>query len=377
MRRTNIGCQIVILALMAVAAPALAQIRDRNATGNSSPAEFQNQGADARWQNPGNNWRPPTYQLGVQVRNTERGVVLTNVVANSPAQRAGLERNDTILTVNGYQVGYVGRQLYDLGDEVNARASDGRVLMLIQNSRNGELRNITVDLGSSRSSVTGTIRWGTDVSLSRNAMLVVRIMDVTNPAWRDVVIVEQIVRGVSRGSSPYEIAYTPSSIRPNRRYAISAHVRDGEAVLFETTTPKNITLSGGGQRLDFTLDRVRGQGGNRPGSFPTVQIVDLYQALLGRPPTAREIAIWQAEFARGATLDDVRRQLLGGSEYYDRSRNNDDRFLNDAYSSTQGRAPSQAEIDKMRQQLQSSGGLRTDFVRDLMKRLDENNAPPK
>lgn len=372
---TFIGC----VAAMLVSSLAFAQVRERNAPSSGGGGGVEAQGADSRWFNPGGgNWRPPSYQLGVNVRNTERGVVLTNVLAGSPAQRAGLERNDTILTVAGYQVGHVGRQLYDLGDEVNARAgSEGRVLMLIQNGRNGELRNITVDLGSSRSSVSGTIRWGTDISLSRNAMLVVRIIDVTNAAWQDVVVVEQVTRGVSRGTAPYEIAYSSSSIQPNRRYAISAHVRDGDEVLFETATPRNITLSGDSQRLDFTLDRARGQGGNRPGGFPTAQVVDLYRSLLGRPPTSREIALWQAEFARGATLEDVRRQLLGGSEYYDKNRNDDDRFLNDVYGSTQGRAPSEAELERMRQQLKSSGGLRTDLVRDLMKRLDAGGQQPR
>lgn len=382
MRRTCLTCLLVLGVLMASPAASPAQVRDRNASGAQGIGAqgFDAQTSDSRWSSPGGGggYRPPSYQLGVQVRNTDRGVVLTNVLANSPAQRAGLERNDTILSVAGYQVGYVGRQLYDLGDEVNARAgAEGQVLMLIQNGRNGELRNITVDLGASRSAVSGTIRWGTDVSLSRNAMLVVRIVDITNASWQDVIVAEQITRGVSRGSAQYEIAYSSASIRSNRRYAISAHVRDGDAVLFETTTPRNITLSGAAQRLDFTLDRARGQGGNRPGGFPTAQIVDLYQSLLGRPPSAREIALWQTEFARGATLEDVRRQLLGGSEYYDKNRNDDDRFFNDVYSSTQGRAPSQVEVDKMRQQLQSSGGLRTDLVRDLMKRLDAAGQQPK
>ncbi len=380
----------IALCLMAILAAstnfvAAQATRDRNAPGGAGQlgggygSGLETQGADSRWLNPGgnNSWRPPSYQLGVTVRNTDRGVVLTSVLPGSNAQRAGLERNDTILTVAGYQVGYVGRQLYDLGDEINARAANGQALLLIQNGRNGELRNLTVDLATTRGVVSGAARWGTDVSLSRDAMLVVRIIDVTNPAWQDVVVAEQIYRGVSRGGAQYEIGYAPANIQANRKYAIAAHIRDGNTVPFELATPRNVTLNGSNQRLDVTLDRSRGQGGgNRPGAFPTLQIVSLYQSLLDRPPTAREIALWQAEFARGSTLDDVRRQLLGGTEYYDKNRNDDNRFLNDVYGSTQGRAPDAAELDRMKQQLQSSGGLRTDLVRDLMKRL-EGNQPPK
>lgn len=354
-------------------------IRDREggASGGLVSPNYQDSGS--RWQNPGNGggWRPPTYQLGVNVRNTERGVVLTNVLQGSAAQRAGLERNDTIISVAGYQVGYVGRQLYDLADEINARAGNsGQILLLIQNGRNGELRNITVSFGESRSIVTGTARWGTDVTLSRDAMLVVRIVDVTNPAWRDTIVVEQIVRNIGRGGTQYEIAYSPNTIQPNHRYAISSHIRDGNSVPFETSSPRQITLNGSLQRLDFTLDRVRNSGGNRPGGFPTAQIVDLYQALLGRPPNAREIALWQTEFSRGATLNDVRRQLLGGSEFYDKNRNDDDQFLRDAYGSTQGRQPDADELSRMRQQLQKSGGSRTDLVRDLLSRLDASGKQP-
>jgi uncharacterized lipoprotein YbaY len=374
-----LACWLVLLLFASIASAQAVRDRDGVAGFGGAAPSYQDNGS--RWLHPGNGgaWRPPTYQLGVNVRNTERGVVLTNVLAGSAAQRAGLERSDTIISVAGYQVGYVGRQLYDLADEINARAgTSGQVLMLIQNGRNGELRNITIDFGVSRSSVTGAARWGTDVSLSRNAILVVRIVDVTNPAWRDSILVEQIVRNIGRGSAQYEIAYSPSSLQPNHRYAISAHVRDGNSVAFELSSPREIDLSGGNQRLDFTLDRARGSGGNQSGGFPTAQIVDLYQNLLGRPPTAREITLWQAEFGRGATLNDVRRQLLGGSEYYDKNRNNDDRFLNDAYGSTQGRPPTADELARMRQQLQKSGGSRTDLVRDLLSRLDAGSGqPPK
>jgi uncharacterized lipoprotein YbaY len=373
----SITRSLVAIAALTMSAAAFGQeLRDRDGLGTAGA--FGGQSTDSRWSNPGGGWRPPSYQLGVQIRNTDRGALLTNVLPGSAAQRAGLERNDVILTVGGYQVGYVGRQLYDLGDEINARTStDGRVLLLIRNGRNGELRNITVDMATSRGVVNGTIRWANDVSLSRNAMLTVRIVDVSNPAWRDVIVAEQVYRGVTRGSSQYQVGYSPANIQANRRYAISAHIRDGDYVPFETAQPRNITLNGGEQRLDFTLDRARDQSGNRPGGFPTAQIVDLYRVVLGRAPNAREIAMWQAEFDRGATIEDVRRQLLGGSEYYDRNRNDDNRFLSDVYSNTQGRAPDAEEMERMRDQLKSSGGMRTDLVRDLMKRMEAAKAPPR
>lgn len=99
---------------------------------------------------PGLTW-PPRWWLGVYVYDTPAGVVVTRVVPNSPAARAGLEPRDAIVTVEGYQVGYVGRRLYALGPELQQRANpNGEVLLLVQNWRNGELTNMDVRLAPSR-----------------------------------------------------------------------------------------------------------------------------------------------------------------------------------------------------------------------------------
>jgi hypothetical protein len=99
---------------------------------------------------PGFTW-PPKWWLGVFVYNTPAGVVITRVVPNSPAARAGLEPRDCIVTVEGYQVGDVRRRLYALGPELQQRAHpNGEVLLLVQNWRNGELGNMEVQLMPSR-----------------------------------------------------------------------------------------------------------------------------------------------------------------------------------------------------------------------------------
>jgi predicted metalloprotease with PDZ domain len=99
---------------------------------------------------PGFTW-PPQWWLGVYVYNTPTGVVITRVVPNSPAARAGLEPRDCIVTVEGYQVGYVHRRLYALGPELQLRADrNGEVRLLVQNWRNDELTNMEVQLMPSR-----------------------------------------------------------------------------------------------------------------------------------------------------------------------------------------------------------------------------------
>ena len=94
-------------------------------------------------------WRPPQgdWKLGVWAYNTASGVVITRIAPNSAAAREGLEPGDRIVSVGGYQVGYVGDLLYPLGFELRRQADgSGQVLLLVQNVRNEDLVNLTVDL---------------------------------------------------------------------------------------------------------------------------------------------------------------------------------------------------------------------------------------
>jgi hypothetical protein len=87
------------------------------------------------------------WMLGVHAYNTESGVVVTRVLPGSGASEAGLEPRDVIVTVDGFQVGYVGGQLYALGDELQHRAgSRGRVRLLVQNWRDNQLVNLDATL---------------------------------------------------------------------------------------------------------------------------------------------------------------------------------------------------------------------------------------
>lgn len=85
--------------------------------------------------------------LGVYAESTSKGVLITRVVPGTAAARAGLERDDVIITVDGYQVGRVNRTTYDLGDELQLRAnSRGEVLLLVHNHRDNRLVNVDARL---------------------------------------------------------------------------------------------------------------------------------------------------------------------------------------------------------------------------------------
>ncbi len=95
-------------------------------------------------------WRPQ-WKLGVFAANTDTGVRVTRVIPGTPAQQAGLERGDTIVTIDGYQIGYVNGRPYPLGEELQRRAGrTGRVSLLVHNWRNGQLLNREVQLDRQR-----------------------------------------------------------------------------------------------------------------------------------------------------------------------------------------------------------------------------------
>ena len=94
-------------------------------------------------------WIPPRgdWKLGVWAYNTDAGVVITRVLPGSAADRRGLEPGDRVVSVGGYQVGYVGELFYPLGYELSRQADRrGEVLLLVQNIRNQQLQNLTVSL---------------------------------------------------------------------------------------------------------------------------------------------------------------------------------------------------------------------------------------
>ena len=94
-------------------------------------------------------WAPPRgeWKLGVWGYNTDSGVVITRVAPGSAAHGQGLEVGDRIVSIGGYQVGYVGDLLYPLGYELQRQAGPrGEVLLLVQNVRGKELMNLNVRL---------------------------------------------------------------------------------------------------------------------------------------------------------------------------------------------------------------------------------------
>lgn len=73
------------------------------------------------------------WKLGVWGYNSDSGVVVTRVAADSAVSRLGIVAGDKVVTVGGYQVGIVGDLLFPLGFELQHQASSrGEALLLVQ-----------------------------------------------------------------------------------------------------------------------------------------------------------------------------------------------------------------------------------------------------
>jgi hypothetical protein len=133
--------------------------------------------------------RPGAYRLGINVQNTPTGVQVVSVSPGSLAQSVGIEPGDTIVCVSGYQVGYVGDRLFDLGDEIARRvdASQG-VTLLVRDGRSGGLENVPVRFNAASRGLTGRIFAADNARLPASAITAVRVLDVTYPQWQDVVV---------------------------------------------------------------------------------------------------------------------------------------------------------------------------------------------
>ncbi|MCU0962408.1 MAG: YbaY family lipoprotein [Pirellulaceae bacterium] len=238
------GAAVVLLSCWAVAAPAqeAERDRDREREWDAQPEiDFFDPDATDRGApspriappRPGRPDRDGRWYLGVDVEHTDRGAVITRVVRQSPADRVRLEPRDAIVTVSGYQVGYVGSRLYPLDRELELRADRrGQVLLLVQNHRNGRLVNIPVRLERADrpveppryTSLIGTVSSRRIGQLPRGAVVAIRLVDITDPRAALEPVAQQVYREGGALPMSFELEYDPERIDPSRRYALQAAV---------------------------------------------------------------------------------------------------------------------------------------------------------
>ena len=363
---SNVLRLTVLLACLAGEEPTAAQeSRDRD----SGPAQSTPVGTEAqsRYLPPGG--QPSgTYKLGITPRNTDTGVQILQVAAGSFAQRSGLEPNDVIVNVAGYQVGLVGGRLYDIGDELAKRVdSRGRVSLLVRNSRDGKLINVPVQFTSSLWTLSGEIATSDRVNPGPNAVVTVRLIDVTRPQWATNAIAEVSFSAQGRWPLAYRMDFDPGLLKSGHQYAMEAKVVERGLILMQTIPASKVNLNTNSTRSNLKLisTGIRPTGNNLS---PSAQIGQWYQQYLGRAASPREISAWESDLKSGGSLQKVQASLLSSSEFYDQQNDNPERFVNEVYTAVEGTPPSPELSQSLRSDLEKKPSSRQQLVLDLLKK---------
>lgn len=366
----------VVLACSAMASSARGQatIRSRDAlndwsTPSAAPALLS--GASA----PSWNQQPNAWRLGVAIENLETGVLLTDVERSLPADSAGLKRGDVIISVGGYQVGYVDGALFDLGDELRRRADpQGRVTFLAFDARTRQLRSLPIQLQQQAApGVRGQVLCRERISLSSQAVLTVRLRDVTFANWQNVAVGQHVIPNPQHPPIPFVIGFDPSTIYPDHRYVVDAWLVDRGQIVLQTSSPVSVNPLSANAPLQVALVKPTTSGPTTTQPTTTYassqldQINQWYRQYLLRDATTQELSAWQAHLQAGRSTQEIQAYILGSSEYYDRMGNQNARYLVELYRNVYGRQPTATELTQFQNQFQQFGGGRSSFVQEVMR----------
>ncbi|MFM1997988.1 MAG: hypothetical protein RLZZ111_2375 [Planctomycetota bacterium] len=309
--------------------------------------------------------RTAAYPLGIMARNTATGVEIAGVNAGSAAQAAGLEQGDTILAVAGYQVGLVGDHLYDVADEVARRVGPTGQVPLLVRKRSGALAAVPLQFGSTSRAISGVLTADSAAQVPSTSVITVRLLDVTEPQWRDVALTQGQLP-VGRGF-PVSYRLDPPQAAPQHRYAIDARVEDSGRLVLQTAAPVPIASSDREQRIDLPLVAAAAPAQAVVASVaPNAQIQQWITTYLGRPPKPYETEVWLADLQQGKSLGNVQAGILSSSEYFERCRSNRDTYVTEVFRQLYGTQPSPAQLADLQARYDRVQGVRLQFVEQLL-----------
>lgn len=340
--------------------------RDLSTDWGSAPSLIAKSASIPSWNAQPNSWR-----LGVAIENIDTGVLLTEVEPGMPAAQAGLEQGDVIVNVKGFQVGYLGGTLYDLGDEIQRRVDQqGRVDFLVFDVRTRRLQALPVTLvQQSAGGVRGEVVCRERITLTPQAVLTVRLRDVTYPSWQNVAVGQHVIPNPKHPPIPFSIEVDPTSIYPDHKYALDAWLVDRGQIVLQSQTAVPVTPLSNNGKLQVDLVRVGATA--PPNSTYAVgqldQVNQWFRQYLRREATSQELSAWQSYLQAGHSPQDIQAHILGSPEYFDRMGNQRDSFLVEVYRNLKGRQPTAAEFQQFVALYQQYGGARTDFVREVLR----------
>ncbi|MCA9024834.1 MAG: YbaY family lipoprotein [Planctomycetaceae bacterium] len=329
---------------------------------------------------PGTPQEQPRWRLGIYSMDTGTGVQIVRVSPNSPASTAGLEPDDLIVTVSGYQVGLIENHRHELGQAFNQYATtEGYVNLLVQDHRTGNLLNMPVTLEGRFQRIEGTVSFrDTNTRLPRNAQVQVDLFEQIRPGVT-IPIVTKRISDFSKIPIPFSVDYDPQIIDPRRQYTVQASIVADNNTYYSTRNPYQVITAGYPRTVDMSLystvtsnnsnSQQVGYATNRDEQLD--QIVQWFRDYLNRDIRYNERQVWSSSIDRGESLDDVRAQLLGGPEFYTKSNQDDETYIRRLFEVVAGRQPTQREVDAWLTRLDAQNGLRTNLAREFLTQISQ------
>lgn len=330
----------------------------------------------------------PRWKLGVYSTDTSTGIQIVQVVQNGAAQRAGLEKGDVVLTVNGYQVGYVNGTLYDCGNEFERNADkNGWVNILVFDNRTKSLTNLPVQLDSRLMHLGGTLTWREAISIPARSTAIVELRERARVGAPTTVVAKTTVDQLRSGTIPFEIEYDPALIDQSRTYFISAIVvSPTNQVLYQSSVASNYQLtnltSGQNRPITVALERAGGydqpvaqnppQYGNQEQYVTQEQLETLFQTILERNPTQREMEAWLSSIRNGQSLVDVQATLLANNQVFNQVDRDKTRYVERLHQLMLDRKPTPDELAYWTKRYDELQGIRSEVAREFINSVGAN-----
>ncbi|MEZ6057505.1 MAG: YbaY family lipoprotein [Planctomycetaceae bacterium] len=314
--------------------------------------------------------QPARWRLGVYSKDTEIGVRIAQVVPNSAAARAGLEANDLIVNVAGFQVGYVSGELFDCGQEFERNAdADGWVKLLVQNGRDGQLVNLPVKLDSRFQQITGSITYQERYALPRDAVATVELREILRAGAPPTTLSRKVINQITQIPINFAVDFDPSQIDRNRQYVLSASITSSGRTLFSSR--EMVTCINDGRTTNVPV-LVQSTTITQPGSNyvsiddQLAQLTMFYRQYLHREPRALELATYRRHFERGGSLYEAQSDLLATNEFYNQSDADDATYITRLHELVLNKQPSKEELDYWMGRMKANQRLRPELAREFL-----------
>lgn len=316
---------------------------------------------------------PLRWRLGVRSQDTDIGVRIHDVFRNAAAFRAGLERDDLIISVAGHRVGIVNGNLQELSREFEAHADhNGMVTMLVQDHRTLQLHNISVQLDPRFSTIDGSLTMRGNTRIPRNAVVTVELQEIVRQGAAPLTIARREIKNfnVNQSRIPFQLEYDPAQVSHRGNYVLKANVvNDGRSV-FETIQSYAVNNQGygDGRPVAMQLEPVRPVYGDPIQIDQDAQIATIvkwFNEYLGRPPSDRELSVWLDSLQRGYTLRQVQLELLGHNQFFNRCGRDKQTYITRIHQLLVGKNPTQQEMDYWLGRYEAQNGIRRELAREF------------